>query len=291
MSARLCQSICSPSALPASWGYTVTATAARLPDTVSAGGATMMRNLPSGFMVCSEVLRPCYPSRTYPACPLLLRSVLRKAEDIVQKLPVRESETAANTRNNRNTKVVLTIMHICVPGEEAMTCKQAQHAARSQPAEGSVLQGRWHYELQGHAAGLFTQFLTRYGLTSVHRACMLLVSTRCTVILITDEMRLQPLKIRRSAQAGQQCKEESRGAAAISAGCMHGCLPMQSSTPGLWNGFWGQTACQLASPQSADRCLLAPFPAKAHLDLQETIITHCEVAQRVCCHCHHVDGR
>ena len=118
-----------------------------------------------------------------------------------------------------------------------------------------MLQGKGHRELQGHAADLFTQALTRYGLTSVHRACMLMELT-CTVITLTCVMRLQPLQIRCGAQGVQQCKEEPRGAAAVSAGCMHGCLPGQSSTPGLWNGFWGQRTCQLARPESADRCIL-----------------------------------
>ena len=122
-----------------------------------------------------------------------------------------------------------------------------------------MLQGKGHRELQGHAADLFTQSLTRYGLTSVHRACMLMELT-CTVILLTCVMRLQPLQIRCGAQGGQQCKEEPRGAAAVSAGCMHGCLPVQSSTPGLWIGFWGQRTCQLARPESADRCILI-FPS------------------------------
>ena len=167
-------------------------------------------------------------------------------------------------------------MHICVPGEEAIIHKQAQHTAGPQPAGGPVPQGRGHCELQGHAADFFTQFLTRYGLALVHTACMLLVSARCTVIHLTCVMRLQPLQIRCGAQAVQQCKEEPRGAAAISAGCMHGCLPVQSSTPGLWGGFWGQTTCQLAGPQSADRCLLVPFPAEAHLVLHRTTNSLCE---------------
>ena len=132
-----------------------------------------------------------------------------------------------------------------------------------------MLQGKGHRELQGHAADLFTQSLTRYGLTSVHRACMLMELT-CTVITLTCVMRLQPLQMRCDAQAVQHCKEGPRGAAAISAGCMHGCLPMQSSTTGLWDGFWGQHACQLAGPQSAYRCLLVPLPAEAHLGLQKT---------------------
>ena len=56
-----------------------------------------------------------------------------------------------------------------------------------------MLQGKGHCELQGHAADFFTQVLTRYVLTLVHRACMLLVSARCTVIILTCVVRIQPL--------------------------------------------------------------------------------------------------
>ena len=63
--------------------------------------------------------------------------------------------------------------------------------------------GRGYCELQGHAADLFTHFLTRYGLTLVHRACMLRITIRCTVIILICVMRIEPLQIRCGAQAVQ----------------------------------------------------------------------------------------
>ena len=61
--------------------------------------------------------------------------------------------------------------------------------------------------MQGHAADLFTRFLTRYVLTLVHGGCMLLVLGSYTVrpaIAITAlirVMRLQPLQMECDVQA------------------------------------------------------------------------------------------